>query len=347
MDQEDGPEPLKKVQPQLIPNATAAPRLFVDACVNGIRVSMLVDTGAGRTLVSANSFKKICGHVHLQRSSVQLVLADGSPLHVVGEARLRIRLGSQNFPVLAVVVERLQYTAILGIDFLASHGFVVDLGRNILSCAKVSMQVPLLVTGNQAICEEESVYALESINIAPRSIAALCCCVKTEFSGEGMLESTQNLELHGGYVARSLVTVKNSKFHTFILNPTWQQVCVKKGTRLGKFSPMETEHVCTTAPAVKCEMTKGSNSALRIALLKLAREAADASLDQKQMNMLFYVLWRFRDVFAADKYDMGRTNVLRQDNVDGECPTGETAASAPESEGQKRGQFPTKSLVDR
>ncbi|KFD47731.1 hypothetical protein M513_11409 [Trichuris suis] len=294
---------------------------------------MLVDTGAGRTLISSDVFHRVRGRVALRGSAVRLVLADGSPLPVVGEARLRIRLASKNFPIDAVVVDRLHYSVLLGIDFLTLHGFVVDLKRNVLSCEGVHAQVPLVLReGDQPNCVEECVYIAEDRNIAPRSTAAVSCSIKRTFSGDAIFESSHHCERQGGYAARSLATVLNGRFRTFILNPTQQEFCVKKGALLGKLTGIETEGTllfCVKKGALLGKLTgietedacsaalatwrrnQMSHSSLKPALMKLAREAAGASLDERQISMLFGVLWNYRNVFAVGKRDLGRTKVLR------------------------------------
>ncbi|KFD60836.1 hypothetical protein M514_11409 [Trichuris suis] len=271
---------------------------------------MLVDTGAGRTLISSDVFHRVRGRVALRGSAVRLVLADGSPLPVVGEARLRIRLASKNFPIDAVVVDRLHYSVLLGIDFLTLHGFVVDLKRNVLSCEGVHAQVPLVLReGDQPNCVEECVYIAEDRNIAPRSTAAVSCSIKRTFSGDAIFESSHHCERQGGYAARSLATVLNGRFRTFILNPTQQEFCVKKGALLGKLTGIETEDACSAALATT-NVNQMSHSSLNDEVMKLAREAAGASLDERQISMLFGVLWNYRNVFAVGKRDLGRTKVL-------------------------------------
>ncbi|KFD48511.1 hypothetical protein M513_10588 [Trichuris suis] len=194
-DRADGLEQLKAVQNQPTANATVAPRVFINASVNGMNLCMLVDTGAGRTLISSDVFQRVRGHMALRGSAVRLILADGSPLPVVGEARLRIRLASKNFPIDAVMPYRLHYSALLGIDFLTLHGFVVDLKRNVLSCEGVHPQVPLVLReDDQPSCVEECAYVAEDRNIAPRSTAAVSCSKKRTFSGDAIFESSHHFE---------------------------------------------------------------------------------------------------------------------------------------------------------
>lgn len=117
---------------EVVTNATTSARVFVNGLVNGVQLSMLVDTGAGRTLISADKFEKVCGHSNLRPSSVRLTLPGGSPMPVMGESRLRIRLSSESFSFDVLVVDGLQYDALMGADFICSYGFVVDLRRKSL-----------------------------------------------------------------------------------------------------------------------------------------------------------------------------------------------------------------------
>ncbi|CDW60692.1 hypothetical protein TTRE_0000908301 [Trichuris trichiura] len=167
---------------------------------------MLVDTGAGRTLISNTLFLKLAGHSKLQVSRVQLTLADGSPLRVLGEVRLRIRLRSENFPINAVVVEGLQYPSLMGADFIQSYGFVIDLRRKSLFCEDRRIDVPLVTGDNWADDEEACAYVIEKVSIEPKSAATVLCMMNQKYSGDALFESSLKLEEVGGLVPRCLVT---------------------------------------------------------------------------------------------------------------------------------------------
>ncbi|KFD51381.1 hypothetical protein M513_07786 [Trichuris suis] len=108
---------------------------------------MLVDTGAGRTLLRSDEFRRIRGQWELSPCNVCLLSAGGTALDVMGTVLLPLQVGEKTFDMEVIVVDKLQFAGLLGIDFLKLHGFVVDLARGTLSCSEQKLKIPLQSAG--------------------------------------------------------------------------------------------------------------------------------------------------------------------------------------------------------
>jgi len=75
---------------------------------------------------------KLCLHKLDEQCKPILMGVDGSTLHVVGTKRLQVHFEGQQFVISVVVVESLQMTAIMGMDFLESYQCVIVAGSKSL-----------------------------------------------------------------------------------------------------------------------------------------------------------------------------------------------------------------------
>ena len=103
--------------------------------VDGIDVSLLLDTGAAATLLRADTWSQVAAKTQrsLQPwSMARLVSADGAPLTVHGCARIDLILGPEKFVTEVVVVGPLPSEAILGLDFLIDQQASINLSNKTL-----------------------------------------------------------------------------------------------------------------------------------------------------------------------------------------------------------------------
>ncbi|TPP67541.1 hypothetical protein FGIG_03767 [Fasciola gigantica] len=60
-------------------------------------------------------------------ASISLIAANGEPIQTTGSVTVTIDLGNQRVTQQVTVAQRLPWGVILGVDFLSSHGAVIDL----------------------------------------------------------------------------------------------------------------------------------------------------------------------------------------------------------------------------
>ena len=103
--------------------------------LNGVAVSMLVDTGAAATLLRLDVWEQIvtCNPLPLEPCpSMRLLGAGGEPLTVHGRSHITLGIGSNLFVVDAVVVNPLTSQAILGLNFVVEQRATIDQPNRIL-----------------------------------------------------------------------------------------------------------------------------------------------------------------------------------------------------------------------
>ena len=97
--------------------------------LNGVAVSMLVDTGAAATLLRLDVWQQIvtCNPLPLEPCpSMRLLGAGGEPLTVHGRSHITLGIGSNLFVVDVVVVTPLTSQAILGLNFVVEQRATID-----------------------------------------------------------------------------------------------------------------------------------------------------------------------------------------------------------------------------
>ena len=105
--------------------------MTVDGLIKGTPISFLVDSGVSCTLLSEEKFKAITqeNSHNLKKSSGRILRqANGTPISTTGKLEMEIQMG----PVVVqqeVIVSKIPEEGILGCDFLANHGCMIDMGK--------------------------------------------------------------------------------------------------------------------------------------------------------------------------------------------------------------------------
>ncbi|KFD63429.1 hypothetical protein M514_24355 [Trichuris suis] len=136
-------------------------------------IRMLVDTDAGRTLLRSDEFRRIGGQWELSQCNVCLLSAGGTALDVMGGVLLPLQVGDKTFAIEVIVMDKLQFAGLLGINFLKLHGFVVDLARGTLSCSEQKPKIPLQSAGRASGNGAWSVSAWKPASTSKRMLQHL------------------------------------------------------------------------------------------------------------------------------------------------------------------------------
>ena len=99
---------------------------WVSGKINGLPVDFMLDTGAAVTAVSKEVFDQAFPEANLQESNVQLVLASGEPLKVIGKTEMILDLGHLQVTFPVTVIDNFRFQCLLGNDFLAKHGLRIQ-----------------------------------------------------------------------------------------------------------------------------------------------------------------------------------------------------------------------------
>ena len=89
-----------------------------------MEVPVLVDTGASLTMVSTRLLHDLDSRLLSQLKETDMhcaIMADGQTINILGNLRLRFKLGDTKFDHVFYVLPDLTYRAVLGTDFFTSH----------------------------------------------------------------------------------------------------------------------------------------------------------------------------------------------------------------------------------
>jgi hypothetical protein len=127
------------------------------ASLNYVNVRLLVDSGASFCCIAESTFKRIVAREGNSRlkiaaltDNVRLSSATGSPLHIIGEVMLDIRLQYHLIPQKFLVIRNLHHSGVIGMDFLQACKAVINLSEQTLHLFDNSIVAPLITAKDHA-----------------------------------------------------------------------------------------------------------------------------------------------------------------------------------------------------
>eukprot|EP00731_Ephydatia_muelleri_P000948 Em0001g948a len=133
--------------------------------------SLIVDTGAGITLLRRDVWKGDLNGKLLPWYGCKLVGANGGTLNVVGMVRaMQLGLGGKMFAVDTVIVESLTSEGILGLDFLEIYECIIDAANGVLTLGDSGLHIQLQKATRSKSTEPALPVHVQSNNITVVSI---------------------------------------------------------------------------------------------------------------------------------------------------------------------------------
>lgn len=193
------------VEVELIPSVNMvqplpAPVVFVR--IGDYLVPFLVDTGADCSLITLQVIQRICCEVKGTRSALNS--ASGHSINVIGEARISLIMGEQEYihDFVVVAPDRVSFLGVIGTDFLVQKSAVIDVAKLELRFHWGSMPMrPRNVTDGMVYIKEN-----EKIPEADLSRDPILITIRGERPGQ---ETRQIEDTGGGPSRRTPVSEEN------------------------------------------------------------------------------------------------------------------------------------------
>ena len=236
--------------------------VFADGTVDGVPASILVDTGSAVTIVHRRVWERgQAGSSKLRPvAGGPVVVANGEPLQILGQAQSHIHLAGGDFTHNVLVTGDVSQDCLLGADFLASHGFVIDLQSRELRQGQSStplLHQPGQYTSSRSVCrvsvsdtvivragEEKLLFA--SVDNSPCSHLA---------GTAGVLEPKEGFEeRHQLLLARVVATPDRGMVPLRVANLSASAVTLYRGTNIAKFCPLSELNTVGAETAEYCEI---------------------------------------------------------------------------------------------
>jgi hypothetical protein len=226
--------------------AALPPVNIVYSYVGNRPVRALIDTGAALSVLSGDIFRRIRRSDYTIKPNAthkQLLAADSSPMPVIAEIDVDVKIAGLHIPCTFSVVQNLGFQAILGMDFLTEAHAVVDLKNHTLSICDALITVPL-VRGD----DNFTAFSTDDIQIPAHSEAIFSATAKIKHrNGYYVAEASPYARCTKLLVARTVFNARRSIFCCRVFNPTDKAIELSANTPVAMVSPVTVyEHVNTT-----------------------------------------------------------------------------------------------------
>eukprot|EP00731_Ephydatia_muelleri_P007275 Em0003g1523a len=275
--------------------------------------SLIVDTGAGITLLRRDVWKGDLNGKLLPWYGCKLVGANGGTLNVVGMVRaMQLGLGGKMFAVDTVIVESLTSEGILGLDFLEKYECIIDAANGVLTLGDSGLHIQLQKATRSKSTEPAlpvHVCLDDTIIIPPRSEVLTFATTSADVRGTWLVDEQTTKNNVAVRVARAIVHPQDSKVPVCLLNPRDVPVTMYKGMTIGEIEELRSNDVPVDNVQKANTVTK-LDPKKRQMLLSLA-ETIGAHVSKEEQVQFSNLLLEYGDIFASSSTDLGRTGALK------------------------------------
>ncbi|KAJ8911547.1 hypothetical protein NQ315_012800, partial [Exocentrus adspersus] len=205
--------------------------VFIDGVMNNKLRSLLLDTGATKTIIRPNMLE---ASTKIRPTQWRLRTATGHSATIHGEAEVTFTIGNNSFNH-RVLVADIEDEVILGVDIMNSKGFQLDFEHGVL---KINEEEVVLHGRTE---ERVRVILAEDTSIAERCEEIINGYPDGRFDDGRimMLEpGTHDSDVgHGVVIGKSLIHVAEM-VPVIVMNVNYQSVVLRKGTVLGYCYPV-------------------------------------------------------------------------------------------------------------
>ena len=272
---------------------------FLYGNVKGVGLKLLVDTGAAASLLDSKIWSKINEGMLEKWEGPRLVGVDGSPLKVLGRAKIQLNIGASLVTTSVIITDNLTSDGILGMDFLQDNSCTIDIPRK-----------KLILAGGTVfpLCQKASptydVRLAETTIIPPR--CEIEVVGKSELPPYGLwLLEGHHLKSQSVVIARAILETCTS-IPVRVLNASDQSITFRQGTTIGELHRIEEWQIgALSSPAEnRTCLTDKANI-----LHQLAQ--SPTSISDEQRGRLFALLQQYADVFACPGQKLGQTSKVQ------------------------------------
>jgi hypothetical protein len=200
---------------------------------------VLVDSGAAVNVLSGDIYRRLRESLYTvrpKRRHATLSSADSTPMKVLCDIDVNIRIGGLNLPCTFAVIENLGFQAVLGMQFLHDAKAVIDVANHTLSLYDGLTAVPLVRADDNAFI----VRTVNRIAIPPRSEAVFNASLDTRrANGVYMIQPTIWAKCQQLLPAHTIFDATKRVFCCRVLNATDKKICLAPRTIVAAATPVD------------------------------------------------------------------------------------------------------------
>jgi transposase InsO family protein len=287
---------------------------FLPVLVAGRPIRFLVDTGASVTILNSSLYQDLPAdkRPQLQPPSqyTHIEVADKGMLAIDGEAELTFTTTGETF-TWKVLVAPIGDDGLLGLDFLCAHQFNLGVETGLSLCG---VDVAVEWKGRTAPAGR-AVLALSEMIPANSECLVYAEAKLSPSTATWMLEPMPDRSGPEGLLIGHVLTKPGTKgVPVRVMNPTAEDVYLRKGTCLGQLWPVEPEEVIIPQLGARvnaCSTPQHPLSSTQLPehLQELFNRSTEGLTESEKCDLAI-LLRKHAALFASHPLDLGRTSVV-------------------------------------
>jgi hypothetical protein len=316
-------------------DAQSGPQNFILASLNYVNLRLIVDSGASFCCITESTFKRIVarnGNSRLKvtplTDNIRLSSATGSPLHIIGEVMLDIRLQYHLIPQKFLVIRNLHHSGVIGMDCLQDCKAVTNLSEQTLHLFDSLIVAPLITATDHA----NALCLMQTVRIPGHTEAVLPVTLARHAPYRGhdpaITEAWPGITNRGIGIAKALVQPQNTRTICRILNVNSTPQILRRGTRIAYLSPIDASDPFNVAAlrgdqirnaaylaAIDAQQDSSKTTLTQedkikaISELGLKLDAARKRLKEHEFDELVSLLYEYKHLFITDDADIPLANL--------------------------------------
>jgi hypothetical protein len=237
-----------------------------------------------------------------------LSAADSTPMKVLCDIDVNIRIGGLNLPCTFAVIENLGFQAVLGMQFLHDAKAVIDIANHTLSLYDGLTTVPL-VRADDGGC---TVRTINRITIPPRSEAVFNASLDTRRAeGIYMIQPSIWAKCQQLSPAHTIFDAAKRVFCCRVLNVTDKKISLAPRTIVAAATPVDVIKSERTVEIQDKQETELTVAEMRAELEQKGVSFTDCVFTGSDLDALIKMLYNYRDRIAVKLADLEVCDVLQ------------------------------------
>jgi hypothetical protein len=256
----------------------------------------LIDSGATISAISESTFARLGSETvkeEIQFPGLEISSASNQKMDVRGVFKISFQeesLGQVEWPL--VVVRSMASEVILGMDFLAAFGAVIE-------AKEKSVRF-------QETPRRGKVRAAHTVKIAPYSRKVMKGRASTASRGAYVV----TLPRKEGVLAGIQEWRGSAGFNVLVVNGSPEWMSIERDEELAEYWQVDDEEICTMEDLRNCRPAARKNSPISEEKKKLIRENVKEEIGTDFRKRLVSVLMDYHEAVSENSADLGRTNVI-------------------------------------
>ena len=284
--------------------------MYVNARVNGVPVSCLIDTGSTITVLNAEIFKTMPENKRpVLYNSCKLKMADGGIVCSLGKANFTFEIGPKQFKHEMTVAD-IESPIILGYDFLSKHNCELKLGKGVLRIGRKKF-ICKRGMSTQTVCR---IKVAERVFVPAESELIVNTIVEGNFpeNTNVLVEPySPSMSEKGLLVARVLVQPRNGFLPLRIINLSKEPQVLHKNTYAAVAETVDSIADLDTEPHRLNKINEVLNDYVTLPEYMNPVLKSLEHLSSEQVAEIKKLLLKHLNVFAKSKTDFGQTSIIK------------------------------------